>query len=166
MTDPRQRLRAALDALDATFAPLSQAPFPVGGCTYLSHRSRLRSPGRAPAPGVGAARLFRHLHDARSLGRLPWSVPPVDAPDRTSAVTTGTLTPWLAAWAEPPTEASDLHLSDALDDWLMRDELADLRLGFYDELHATPELLPWFLSLEDGRIGAAQLMEIERIAYR
>ncbi|GHF36487.1 hypothetical protein [Streptomyces morookaense] len=82
------------------------------------------------------------------------------------AATTGTLTPWLTTWAELPTEASDLHLSDALDEWLMRDELADLRLGFYGELHATPELLPWLLSLGDERIGAAQLMEVERIAYQ
>jgi hypothetical protein len=31
-------------------------------------------------------------------------------------------------------------------------------------LHASPELLPWLLSLEDGRIDPAQLFEVERIA--
>ncbi|MFE0178274.1 hypothetical protein ACFWZ2_38805 [Streptomyces sp. NPDC059002] len=83
----------------------------------------------------------------------------------TLAVTTGTLAPWLAIWSETRTEAADLHLSDALDWWLIEDGLADLHLGFYDEVHATPELLPWLLSLEDSRIGAAQLMEVERISY-
>ncbi|PKV89994.1 hypothetical protein [Streptomyces sp. TLI_146] len=80
------------------------------------------------------------------------------------AVTTGTLAPWLALWAETRTEAADLHLSDALDYWLIEDELADLHLGFYDELHATPQLLPWLLSLEDGRINATQLLEVQRIS--
>ncbi|WP_438296160.1 hypothetical protein [Streptomyces sp. HUAS TT7] len=83
----------------------------------------------------------------------------------TLSVTTGTLAPWLAAWTETRTEASDLHLADALDHWLFEGELADLHLGFYDEFHATPQLLPWLLSLEDGRIGAAHLIEVERITY-
>ncbi|MFF1482238.1 hypothetical protein ACFVYD_32595 [Streptomyces sp. NPDC058301] len=81
------------------------------------------------------------------------------------AVITGTPAPWLAVWAQTRTKASDLHLSDALDRWLIEGELADLHLGFYDELHATPALLPWLLSLEEDRIGAAQLIEVERIAY-
>ncbi|WP_405655812.1 hypothetical protein [Streptomyces sp. RK9] len=80
------------------------------------------------------------------------------------STTEGTSVPWLAIWAETRTEASDLHLRDALDRWLIEDDLADLHLGFYDELHVTPELLPWLLSLDDGRIGAAQLIEVERIA--
>lgn len=48
--------------------------------------------------------------------------------------------------------------------WLLEGELADLYLGFYDELHATPELLPWILNTAQGRIGAAQFSEVERIA--
>ncbi|MCC3775745.1 hypothetical protein [Streptomyces sp. UNOB3_S3] len=83
----------------------------------------------------------------------------------TLAVTAGTLAPWLTTWARTRTETADLHLSDALDWWLFEGKLADLHLGCYDEVHATPELLPWLLSLEDGRIGAAQLMEVERISY-
>ncbi|MBD9702900.1 hypothetical protein IHE56_12500 [Streptomyces sp. ID01-12c] len=83
----------------------------------------------------------------------------------TLAATTGTLGPWLAVWAGTRTEAADLHLGDALDRWLVEDGLADLRLGFCGEAHATPELLPWLLSLEEGRVGAARLREIERIAY-
>ncbi|MFE6690434.1 hypothetical protein ACFVFQ_28690 [Streptomyces sp. NPDC057743] len=77
----------------------------------------------------------------------------------------GSLAPWLSTWAQTRTEAADLHLNDALDWWLYGSELADLRFGFYDEVHATPELLPWLLSLEDDRIGATQLREVERIAY-
>lgn len=34
MTDPYRQLQDALDALDAAFAPLSERPFTVGGCTY------------------------------------------------------------------------------------------------------------------------------------
>ncbi|MDX2598492.1 hypothetical protein PV379_46530 [Streptomyces caniscabiei] len=83
----------------------------------------------------------------------------------TLAATTGTLAPWLAVWAGTRTEAADLHLGDALDRWLVEDGLADLRLGFYGETHATPELLPWLLSLEEDRVGAGRLREIERIAY-
>ncbi|MFD3514794.1 hypothetical protein [Streptomyces sp. NPDC058657] len=77
----------------------------------------------------------------------------------------GTPVTWLAIWSETRTEASDLHLSDALDRWLWQDELADLHFGFFDELPATPELLRWLLALEDGRVGAAQLIEVERIAH-
>ncbi|MEV6011968.1 hypothetical protein AB0M29_34795 [Streptomyces sp. NPDC051976] len=81
------------------------------------------------------------------------------------SVTAGTLVPWLAVWAETRTEAADRHLADALGYWLFEDGLADLRLGFCDELHAPPQLLPWLLSLEDGRIRADQMREIERIGY-
>ncbi|MER5888089.1 hypothetical protein ABT160_30080 [Streptomyces sp. NPDC001941] len=87
------------------------------------------------------------------------------ATETESPLTTGTLTPWLEAWAKTRTEAADLHLADALQCWLIEGELADLRLGFYEELHATPELLPWLLSLEPGRIGAAQLIAVEHLAY-
>ncbi|UQA96468.1 hypothetical protein [Streptomyces halobius] len=83
----------------------------------------------------------------------------------TLAVTAGTLAPWLARWARTRTESADLHLGYALDWWLIEDELADLHFGFHDEVHATPELLPWLLSLEDGRIGATHLREVERISY-
>jgi hypothetical protein len=83
----------------------------------------------------------------------------------TISASTGTLAPWLAIWAETPTEAADRHLRDALDKWLFKGQLADLRLGFYDELHATPKLLPWLLSMRENRIDAAQLLEVESIAY-
>ncbi|MFJ3791459.1 hypothetical protein [Kitasatospora sp. NPDC090091] len=81
------------------------------------------------------------------------------------SVSTGSLAPWLALWAETRTETADRHLSDALDDWLFEGRLTDLRFGFYNELDAGPELVTWLLSLDEGRIGAAQLLAVERIAY-
>ncbi|MEV0191299.1 hypothetical protein AB0I39_22495 [Kitasatospora purpeofusca] len=83
----------------------------------------------------------------------------------TIAVCTGSLSPWLAVWAGTRTGAADRHLDDALDGWLAVQGLADLRLGFRGELLAGPELVTWLLSLDEGRIGAAQLFEVERIAY-
>ncbi|WP_037782215.1 hypothetical protein [Kitasatospora purpeofusca] len=83
----------------------------------------------------------------------------------TVAVCTGSLSPWLTVWTETRTEAAERHFEDALDIWLAERGLADLRLGFYRELLAGPELVTWLLAQEEGRIGAAQLFEVERIAY-
>ncbi|GHB32181.1 hypothetical protein GCM10010331_18690 [Streptomyces xanthochromogenes] len=224
MIDSPQRLRDALDALDAAFAPLSGLPSPVHGCTHCYTDADLKAlagpacqvtepllssvaystpdhwddfPGlyRRLIPGIVrllVADQLDHAWIASQLLAAEWHTWP--APERaaleelwhawwyaalhthptnghitdvleTLSVTTNTLTPWLTVWADVRTDASDLHLSDALDRWLLQDELADLRLGFRNELHATPPLLPWLLSLEDGRIGAAQLIEVERIAY-
>jgi hypothetical protein len=88
---------------------------------------------------------------------------PVASVLETISVSTGTLAPWLAIWAETRTETADKHLRDAIHRWLLRGELADLYLGFYDELHATPELLPWLLNTAQGRIGAAQFAEVQRL---
>jgi hypothetical protein len=81
----------------------------------------------------------------------------------TISVSTGTLLPWLHIWSKTQTEAADKHLRDAVQRWLVRGELADLYLGFYDELHAAPELLPWLRTTSEGRIDAAQFSELERI---
>ena len=221
---PRQRLRDALDTLDAAFASLAKSSVPSGGCTHCFTEAELdllAGPvGAVPeelvysvahkAPdhwddfpglyrrltprivrllvadkldhGLVASRLLaagwrdwpmterRALEEVwyswwRSVLHTHPSVGHVADVLETLSVTTGTLAPWLAVWAGTGTEAADLHLADALDRWLVEDGLADLRLGFYDETHATPELLPWLLSLEDGRVGAAQLREIERIAF-
>ncbi len=86
---------------------------------------------------------------------------PITSVLETISVSTGTLAPWLDIWAETQTEAADKHLRDAVHRWLFRGELADLYLGFYDELHATPELLPWLLNTAEGRIGAAQFSAVE-----
>ena len=83
------------------------------------------------------------LHEYPGIG-------PVTSVLETVSVSTGTLGPWLGIWAETRTEAADRHLRDAVHRWLLRGELADLYLGFYDELHATPELLPWLLSTARG----------------
>ncbi|WP_407835149.1 hypothetical protein ACE1OC_41500 [Streptomyces sp. DSM 116496] len=82
----------------------------------------------------------------------------------TISVSTRTLTPWLTIWADTRTEAADRHLDDALDDWLFETRLTTLRLGFYDELDATVELVPWLLSLGAARIGATRFFEVERIS--
>ncbi|MEU1424629.1 hypothetical protein [Kitasatospora sp. NPDC005751] len=226
MTTPPQQLRIALDALDTTFAPHSESPFTVGGCTYCftdADLEALAGPARLVPdrliPSVAAestdhwgdfAALYRRmtprivrllttgrLHVDHGLiasrlleaGWRDWAVPEQRALERvwdawwrsvlrehpgtdhaagvleTISVSTGRLSPWLAVWAGTRTEAADRHLGAALDGWLVTPRFADLRLGFYDELPAGPELLSWLLSLEEGRIGAAQLAEVERLAY-
>ncbi|GGU65868.1 hypothetical protein GCM10010211_33880 [Streptomyces albospinus] len=111
--------------------------------------SRLLAAGRRnwPAPQHIAREEFWHAW-WRSVLRTHPSAGQVADVLGTFSVTVGTLAPWLSIRAETPTKAADLHLSDALDHWLVEDELADLHLGFYDEVHATPELLPWLLSLK------------------
>ncbi|MFE3770050.1 hypothetical protein [Streptomyces sp. NPDC059122] len=224
MTDPHQQLQDALDALDAAFAPRTELPVSVGGCTCCYGREALEAlagpvhripdnlipcvahevpshwddfPGlyRKLAPRIVrlliadqllhksvasqflAARWREWTATERTALENVWqawwrsflhSHPGTGDVTRvieTLATITGTLAPWLAIWARTRTRAADLHLGDALDRWLIEDELADLHFGFYNEVHATPELLSWLLSLEDGRIDAAQLMGIERIAY-
>lgn len=226
MTDHYQRLQDALDALDTAFAPLSEQPFTVGGCTHCYTHvdlEALAGPARQVPeellPSVAAQstdhwddfpalyrrmtpRIVRLLATGRlhvdhglvasrllAAGWRDWTMPEQEALEsvwhawwrsalaeypgtesatgtlETISVSTGTLLPWLAVWAETRAETAGRHLCDALDDWLFEGQLADLRFGFYDELNAAPELLPWLLSLEEGRIGAAQLFEVERIAY-
>jgi hypothetical protein len=88
---------------------------------------------------------------------------PITSVLETISVSTGTLVPWLDIWAGTRAEAADEHLRDAVRRWLRQGELACLYLGFYDELHATPELLPWLLNMAEGRIGAAQFSEVQHI---
>ncbi|KUL46022.1 hypothetical protein ADL22_10915 [Streptomyces sp. NRRL F-4489] len=224
MTDPRQQLQDAWDALDAAFAPLAEsAVSPVGGCTFCYAESDLATL-TGPVAEVAEELIPRVAHEVpshwddfhglyrrlmpRILRRLvaddldhslvasrliaaDWRAWP--APERSAlegfwvawwrsflhtypgvghvtdvleilSATAGAPGPWLALWAETRTEAADQHLNDAINDWLIEDELADLHFGFYGEVHATPELLPWLLRLEANRVGADQLGEIERIA--
>ena len=223
---PYRRLQDALDALDAAFAPLSERPFAVGGCTYCYTQADLDAlsgpADRVPEdliPHVAAEatdhwddfpavyrrmtpRIIRRLVTGQlhvdhgliasrllAAGWRDWAlaerdvleqvwhawwrsalheypgIEPVTEVLETISVSTGTLAPWLAIWAETPAEAADRHLRDAIDKWLFEGQLADLRLGFYDELHATPQLLPWLLSMRQNRIDAAQLLKVETIAY-
>jgi hypothetical protein len=225
VADPHQRLRDALNALDAAFAPLSERPLTVGGCTHCYAQADLEALGgpvdQVPEDLIAhvAAEVADHWDDFPALyrrmtprivrllatGRLhvdhgliasrllaagwrdwipleqealerAWQAwwrsalheypgtGPVTPVLETVSVSTGTLGPWLDIWAETRTEAADNHLRDAVDRWLLEGELADLYLGFYDELHATPELLPWLRNTAEGRIGAAQFSEAERIA--
>lgn len=79
------------------------------------------------------------------------------------SVSTGTLQPWLAIWAETRTETADQHLHDAVDWWLIEGGIADLHFGFYGELSATPELVQWLLATPEGRITSDQISEIKHI---
>jgi hypothetical protein len=224
VADPYQRLHDALDALDAAFAPLSERPFTVGGCTHCYGQADLEAlsgpVGRVPEdliPQV-AAEVTDHWDDFPALyrrmtprivrllatGRLhvdhgliasrlvaagwrDWApaeqealekvwhawwrsalheypgTDPVTSVLETISVSTGTLAPWLDIWAATRTEAADRHLRDAVLHWLFEGELAHLYLGFYDELHATPELLPWLFNTAEGRVDAAQFCEVARI---
>jgi hypothetical protein len=223
VADPYQRLHAALDALDAVFAPLSERPFAVGGCTHCYSQADLDALGgpvdRVPEDLMSLVavevpdhwgdfpalyrrmtpRIVRLLTTGRmhgghgqiasrllAAGWRDWAPAEQEAlkkvwhawwrsalheypgTDRitsvleTVSVSSGTLTPWLDIWAATRTEAADRHLRDAVHHWLRKGELGELYLGFYDELHATPELLPWLFSTAEGRIGAAQFSEVER----
>jgi hypothetical protein len=222
-----QRLQEALDALDAAFAPLSERPFTVGGCTYCYARADLDALG-GPVDQVPedliphvAAEVTDHWDDFPALyrrmtprivrllatGRLhvdhgliasrllaagwgdwipieqealervwhAWwrsalyeypGTDPITSVLETISVSTGTLAPWLEIWAETRTEAADKHLRDAVHGWLIEEELADLYLGFYGELHGTRELVPWLLNTAEDRISAAQFSEVARIMNR
>jgi hypothetical protein len=224
VTDPRHQLQAALNALDAAFAPLSERPFTVGGCTHCYAQAdldalagpvdrvpedliphvaaevidhwddfpalyrrmtprivRLLATGRLHVDhGLVASRLLAagwrdwapaeqealerawHAWWRAALHRYP-APSPVTSVLETISVSTDTLAPWLDIWASTRTDAADKHLRDAVDRWLRRGQLADLHLGFYDELHATPELVPWLRTTAQGRIGAAQYAEVQRL---
>jgi hypothetical protein len=224
VTDPRQQLRDALDALDAAFAPLSGRPFTVRGCTHcyaqpdldalagpvdrvpedliphvateaIDHWDDFAALYRRMTPrivrllttgwlhvdhGLIASRLLAagwrdwvpaeqealvqawHAWWRSALHQYP-GTDPITAVLETISVSTGTLSPWLNIWAKTRTEAADKHLRDAVHRWLQQGQLADLYLGFYDELHATPELLPWLRTTAPGRISTEQLAEVQRL---
>ncbi|MEV7021770.1 hypothetical protein [Kitasatospora sp. NPDC093558] len=98
------------------------------------------------------------------LAEHPGTVRSATVALETVAVATGGLGRWLDEWTRTRTGPADRHLDDAVDEWLFEWQLADLRFGFLDEVHATPELMPWLLSLAPGRVGAGALKEIEEIA--
>ncbi|QNP69879.1 hypothetical protein IAG44_10745 [Streptomyces roseirectus] len=62
------------------------------------------------------------------------------------AASTGELRPWLDVWTATQTPAADAHLAEFIDDVLREGRIADLRMGFHDEYHATPELVDWLLN--------------------
>jgi hypothetical protein len=224
VSDPFHRLQDALNALDDAFAPLSDGPFTVGGCTYCYASSDLAALGgpvdQVPEDLIPAVamevtdhwtdfpslyrrmtpRIIRLLATGRlhvdhgliasrllaagwtdwtsaergaleevwrawwrsALHEYPGTEPAAEVLEAIS-VSTGALAPWLVIWGETRTEPADRHLHDTVDDWLIEGGIADLRLGFYGELHATPELLPWLRSIGEDRVGAARLAKIARI---
>lgn len=58
-----------------------------------------------------------------------------------------------------PNQHAERNLRDTVDSWLIEAELPDLRLGFYGELHATPEFVPWLLTAAKDRISADQVVQ-------
>ncbi|QDY76799.1 hypothetical protein [Streptomyces qinzhouensis] len=72
-------------------------------------------------------------------------------------VVTNDIRPWLNIWTATHHPAADAHLADFIDDVLFEWEITDLRMGFYGEYHATPELLPWLLTDIHDRAADARL---------
>ncbi|WP_405899839.1 hypothetical protein OG242_22325 [Streptomyces sp. NBC_00727] len=72
-------------------------------------------------------------------------------------VTTGSMRPWLDTWAATRTPAADAQLADLVDDVMFEGEITDLHLGFYEEYHATPELLGWLLTDVRDRVTDPRL---------
>ncbi|MFG2138585.1 hypothetical protein [Streptomyces sp. NPDC048650] len=86
-------------------------------------------------------------------------------------VATNTLRPWLDMWTATRTPAADAHMADLVDDVLFEFEITDLRMGFYDEYHATAELLGWLLTdardrVDDARLDDPYLQAHQRTASR
>ncbi|WP_063857077.1 MULTISPECIES: hypothetical protein [unclassified Kitasatospora] len=72
------------------------------------------------------------------------------------AVSTGVLQPWLDSCADTRTPSADRHLTDLIDTWVVHDHPAGLKLGFYGEMPAAPELLPWLRRLDPARLSETQ----------
>ncbi|MYT75207.1 MULTISPECIES: hypothetical protein [unclassified Streptomyces] len=101
---------------------------------------------------------------AATLDRYPAPMPAHDVLNIVTVVT-GALSPWLDVWEHARTPSADRHLEELVDLWCFEDQLSELKLGFYDEYDATPELLPWVLGHGRTRIGpsfVAQLDELEQ----
>ncbi|KOG42424.1 hypothetical protein [Streptomyces resistomycificus] len=91
---------------------------------------------------------------------------PVTAREVLSLLTVATngLRPWLDVWTATSHPAADAHLADLIDDVLFECEVTDLRMGFYGEYHAGPELLGWLLTdvrdrADDARLDSPFLLE-------
>ncbi|MFJ6082423.1 hypothetical protein ACIQI8_13560 [Streptomyces sp. NPDC092369] len=86
-------------------------------------------------------------------------------------VATDSLRPWLDVWTATRTPAADAHLTALLDDVLFEHEIADLRLGFHGEYHATAELVEWLLTdvrdrVTDSRLDDPHFATIAALAPR
>ncbi|MFJ4342152.1 hypothetical protein [Streptomyces sp. NPDC088915] len=72
-------------------------------------------------------------------------------------VATDSLRPWLDTWAATRTSSADAHLADLVDDVMSEADVTDLRMGFYDEYAAAPELLGWLLTEVRDRVTDTRL---------
>lgn len=80
-------------------------------------------------------------------------------------VATNTLQPWLDMWTATRTPAADAHMADLIDDVLFEFEITDLSMGFYNEYHATEELLGWLLTDVRDRVDDARLDDPYLLAH-
>ncbi|MFE0633193.1 hypothetical protein ACFW3D_40470 [Streptomyces sp. NPDC058864] len=82
-------------------------------------------------------------------------------------VATGTLRPWLEVWTGIRTSAADAQLADLVDDVMFESEFTDLNMGFYEEYHATAELVEWLLTDVRDRVADARPDALYRVeAFR
>ncbi|MFJ8593368.1 hypothetical protein [Streptomyces sp. NPDC093598] len=81
-------------------------------------------------------------------------------------VATGALRPWLDAWTATRTPAADAQLTDLIDDVMVEFEITELHMGFYDEYHASPELLNWLLTDARARTDDARLDDPYLLGHR
>ncbi|WP_405770901.1 hypothetical protein OG539_39375 [Actinacidiphila glaucinigra] len=78
-------------------------------------------------------------------------------------VATGGLSSWLDTWTGIRTTAADARLAGLVDDVLFESEFTDLSMGFYDEYHATAELVEWLLTDVRDRVADARPDALYRI---
>ncbi|MEV6110397.1 hypothetical protein AB0M28_37705 [Streptomyces sp. NPDC051940] len=144
-------------ALYRRFAPRTVRLLVAGRLDSALVASRLLATGWRdwPEPEPGVLGEVWGAWWGSVLHRYPGAVHVVDVLEVVS-VSTGVLAPWLDLWARTRTAAADLHLRDALGRWLPEGGIDGLRFGFYGEVHAAPELVPWLLSLDEGRVSAFQ----------
>ena len=72
-------------------------------------------------------------------------------------VVTDSLRPWLDIWTATRTPAANAHLADLMHDVLFECQINDLSFGFYDEYHATAELVEWLLTDVRDRVTDSRL---------
>ncbi|SCE39267.1 hypothetical protein GA0115236_15275 [Streptomyces sp. IgraMP-1] len=92
---------------------------------------------------------------------------PISAREVLSVITvaTGTLRPWLDIWTSIWTASADAHLAEFVDDVLVESEITDLEMGFYDEYHATAELMDWLLTDIRDRVHEPRLDDPDHLDF-
>lgn len=105
------------------------------------------------------ANALRNVWTAWWQATLHTHPSPVTIRDTLSLITVATdsLRPWLDIWTATRTPAADAHLADLMADVLFEYEITDLSLGFYNEYHATAELVEWLLTDVRDRVTDSRL---------